>query len=146
MLANATRICDAKFGVLSQSEGDAFRVVAMHGTPQSYAEERHRNPMIRPAPATALGRTLATKQPVQIADVLNEPQYFDVLPGYTDTKLTKLAGARTMLSVPMLKENELVGAIVIYRPEVRPFAGQADRTGQELRCAGGYRHREHPAT
>src|SRR5262245_38222618 len=121
MLANATRICEAKFGVLFQSEGDAVRVVAMHDAPQPYVEERRRNPTIKPAPVTPLGRALATKQPVQIADVLNEPQYFNVPSGYTSPALTKFAGARTILAVPMLKENDLAGAIVIYRQEVRPF-------------------------
>jgi two-component system, NtrC family, sensor kinase len=121
MLANATRICEAKFGVLFQSEGDGLRAVAMHDAPQPYVEERRRNPIIRPAPTTALGRALATKQPVQMADVLNEPQYFNVPSGYTSAQLTKLAGARTILAVPMLKENNLVGAIVIFRQEVRPF-------------------------
>jgi len=120
MLANATRICEAKFGVLFQSEGDAVRAVAMHDAPQPYVEERRRNPTIKPPPETPLGRALATKQPVQIADVLNEPQYFNVPSGYTSPALIKLAGARTILAVPMLKENELAGAIVIYRQEVRP--------------------------
>ena len=121
MLEKATHICEAKFGVLFQSEGDGLRAVAMHDAPQPYVEERRRNPIIRPAPTTALGRALATKQPVHMADVLNEPQYFNVPPGYTSAQLTKLAGARTVLAVPMLKENNLVGAIVIYRQEVRPF-------------------------
>jgi GAF domain-containing protein len=121
MLENATRICEAKFGVLFQTEGDGLRVVAMHDAPQPYVEERRRNPIIRPAPTTALGRALVTKHPVQITDVLNEPQYFNVPSGYTSAQLTKLAGARTVLAVPMLKENNLVGAIVIYRQEVRPF-------------------------
>ena len=122
MLENATRICEAKFGVLYQSEGDGLRAVAMHDAPQPYVEERRRNPIIRPAPATALGRALAAKQPVQIADVLNEPHYFDVPSGYSAVLLIKLSGARTVLAVPMLKENELIGAIVIYRTEVRPFS------------------------
>src|SRR5262245_28255419 len=121
MLENARRICEAKFGVLFRCEGDALRAVAMHGAPQPYVEERRRNPIIRPAPTTALGRALATKQPVQIADVLNEPHYFDVPSGYSAVLLIKLSGARTVLAVPMLKENELIGAIVIYRTEVRPF-------------------------
>jgi hypothetical protein len=59
MLENATRICEAKFGVLYQSEGDGLRAVAMHDAPQPYVEERRRDP------ATALGRALAAKQPVQ---------------------------------------------------------------------------------
>ena len=121
MLENATRICEAKFGVLFRSEGDAVRCVAMYGAPEPFAEERRRKPVIRPAPSTTLGRALATKQPVQISDILNEPQYFDVPSGYTGPQIAKLAGARTVLAVPMLKDNELVGAILIYRQEVRPF-------------------------
>jgi len=121
MLQNARRICEAEFGVLHRCEGDALRAVAMHGAPQAYVAERRRNPIIRPPPTTALGRALATKQPVQIADVLNEPHYFDAPSGYSAVLLAKLSGARTVLAVPMLKENELIGAIVIYRTEVRPF-------------------------
>ena len=122
MLENARRICEAEFGVLNRCEGDALRVVAMHGAPQAFVEKRRRNPLIRPPPQTTLGRVMATKQPVQIADILNEPHYFDVPSGYSAVLLTKLSGARTVLAVPMLKENELIGAIVIYRTEVRPFS------------------------
>jgi GAF domain-containing protein len=121
MLANATRLCEAKFGVLYRSEGDAFRAVALHGAPLAYVEERRRNPIIRPTPETALGRTVATKRAVQIADALEEPNYFDAPSGYTGAQLAKLAGARTILAVPMIKEKELVGVISIYRQEVRPF-------------------------
>jgi GAF domain-containing protein len=126
MLENATRLCEAKFGVLFRSEGDGLRAVALHGAPLAYAEERRRNPIIRPilTPQTTLGRAVATKQTVQIADVLEEPNYFDAPPGYTGTQLAKLAGARTILAVPMIKENELMGAIVIYRQEVRPFTNK----------------------
>jgi adenylate cyclase len=126
MLENATRLCEAKFGVLFRSEGDALRAVALYGAPLAYAEERRRNPIIRPVltPQTTLGRAVATKQSVQIADVLEEPNYFDAPPGYTGTQLAKLAGARTILAVPMVKENELIGAIVIYRQEVRPFTSK----------------------
>src|SRR5262249_25684843 len=66
MLENATRICGAKFGVLFRSEGVALRAVALHGAPPLYAEERRRNPVIRPRPETMLGRALATKQTTQI--------------------------------------------------------------------------------
>src|SRR5262249_55893566 len=93
MLANATRICGARFGVLFQSEGEGLRPVAMHEAPHPYVEEGRRNQIISPPPATVLGRALATKQPVQTADVLNEPQYFNVPSGYTSAQLTKLAGA-----------------------------------------------------
>jgi transcriptional regulator with GAF, ATPase, and Fis domain len=118
MLANAVRICEAKFGVLFRSEGDAVRCVAMHGVPKAFAEERCRVPVIRPAPTTTLARALATKRPVQNADVQDYP---DTPSGYTDGTLAKLAGARTLLAVPMLTDVELFGAIIIYRQEVRPF-------------------------
>ena len=117
MLANATRLCEAKFGILYRCEGDALRTVAMHDAPQPFVEVRRSNPMIRPNPDTTLGRAMATKQPVQIADILEELDPLDA----RAAQLPKLAGARTVLAVPMLKENELVGAFVIYRTEVRLF-------------------------
>src|SRR5262249_31596048 len=121
MLANATRLCEAKFGVLYRSEGDALRAIALHGAPLAYAEERRRNPIVRPHPESTLGRAVATKRTVQIADVLKVPRYFDPPSGYTNPQLHKLAGARTVLAVPMCKDNDLVGIITIYRQEVRPF-------------------------
>jgi GAF domain-containing protein len=124
MLENAVRICEAKFGVLFQSEGEALRAVALHGAPALYAEERRRNPVIRPSARTALGRAMATKQPVQIADIQDEPHYSDAPSGFTGSQIAKLAGARTVLCVPMLKEPELAGAIIIYRQEVRPFTDE----------------------
>jgi GAF domain-containing protein len=121
ILGNATRICGAKFGSMYLNEGGAVRIVAMHNAPSSFAEERRRNPLIRPASDTTLGRALATKQTVQIADVRDEPAYANAPSGLTGARLAQLAGARTVIAVPMLKENELVGAIIIYRQEVRPF-------------------------
>ena len=121
ILASATRICQAKFGTLYRSEGDALRCVAMHDAPQAFADERRRNPVIRPAPATTLGRALATRKPIQIADVRSEVQHADVPSGYTGAEIAKFAGARTVLAVPILKDDELIGAIVIYRQEVQPF-------------------------
>ena len=121
ILGNATRLCEAKFGVLSLAEGDTLRVVALHGAPPAYAEERRRQPLIRPDPKTLLGRAMRTKQAVQIADIRDEPDGSD--PGVISTgaRFAKLAGARTSFAVPMVKEKELVGAILIYRQEVRPF-------------------------
>ena len=118
ILANAVRICEAKFGTLYRTEGDSVRCVAMHGVPKAFAEERRRVPVIRPAPMTALARALATKRPVQIADVRDYP---DPPSGYTIGTLPKLAGARTLLAVPLLTDVELVGAIIIFRQEVRQF-------------------------
>jgi GAF domain-containing protein len=118
MLANAVRICEAKFGVLWLSEGDGFRAVALHGAPPAYAEARRREPWIKPNPGTSLTRTAVTKQTVQIADIRKEPAYVNDPSRFA---VLELAGARTMLNVPMLKENELIGCINIYRQEVRPF-------------------------
>src|SRR5215472_6266898 len=121
MLANATRLSEAKFGVLYRTEGDAFRTVALYSAPLAYAEERRRNPIVRPHPESTLGCAIATKRAVQIDDVLKLPNYFDAPLGYTVPQLPKLAGARTVLAVPMCKDDELVGIIAIYRQEVRPF-------------------------
>ena len=113
ILENATRICEAGFGTLSIAEGDAFRAVAMHNAPPEYAEARRRQPVVHYGPETGLGRCAATKKVVQIADLSAEPQ--------ATVFLVKFADARTYLAVPMLKENELVGIIGIYRQEVRLF-------------------------
>ena len=69
MLANASRICEAKFGTLWLREGDAFRAVALHNAPPAYAEVRRRELRLRPPPDTALGRATSTKQVVQIDDI-----------------------------------------------------------------------------
>jgi signal transduction histidine kinase len=121
ILENATQICEAKFGTMYLCEGDALRMVALHGAPPSYAEERRRNPVIRPRRDAALGRALATREAVQIADVRDEAAYGDPAPGATGAQLASLAGARTVVIVPMLREDALAGAIIIYRQEVRPF-------------------------
>src|SRR5262249_6833765 len=119
ILANATRLCEAKFGNLYLCEGEAFRAVALHGVPLAYAEERRREPVIHPGPKTAFGRVARTRQVVHIADITEEQAYSE---GYRPfIAVAELGGCRTLLAVPMLKENELVGAIAIYRQEVRPF-------------------------
>ena len=118
MLENATRICEAKMGVLFLSEGDAFRTVALHGAPPAYAEARRREPVFRPGPGTTSAISASTRQPAQIADIRAEPAYTNDPERFA---ILDLAEARTMLNVPMLKEGELVGQIAIYRQEVRPF-------------------------
>jgi signal transduction histidine kinase len=121
MLENATRICEAKFGILFLSTGDGFHTAAMHNAPPALVEARRREPLFRPPPTSALGQMAANKRPTQIADMLAEQGYFDPKPGYSQPQIGRLADARTVVAVPMLKDNELVGAIVIYRQEVRPF-------------------------
>ena len=120
MLANATRICGAKFGTLYIREGDGLRVVAIHGAPPAYVEERLRNPVIHPGPDTHLGRALAARRVAQTADIREEANQ-RAPSGTTAAQLAALAGARTAVAVPMLKEDKLIGAILIFRQEVRPF-------------------------
>jgi GAF domain-containing protein len=114
LLSNATRICQASLGNLVLYEDGGFRNVALHGAPTAYKELRAREPVVRPNPAHGLGRLASTKQVVHVTDIMLEP--LEARGG-----LALLAGARTLLNVPMLKEQILVGAIGIYRQEVRPF-------------------------
>ena len=130
MLENATRICEAKFGTLLLCDGDALRAVALHGGREAYAEERRRNPVFRPAPNVPVMRAIRTKQVQHVADLRTEQAYID-----RDTAVVTMveaAGARTFLAVPMLKDDEAVGAIIIYRQEVRPFTDKQIELVQNL--------------
>src|SRR5262249_3623579 len=119
VLENATRICEAKFGVLWRTEGQGYRAVAMHGVPPAYSSERERQPVIYPGPEIPLGRVAQSKQVLQIADIRKDESY---IKGFRPiVNLADNAGARTLLMVPMLKEGELIGAFAIYRQEVRTF-------------------------
>src|SRR5262245_60523921 len=119
MLANATRLCGANFGNLYLYEEGGFRTVASHNVPLAYAEARRRG-LIRPVPGGVLCEVIRTKQTVHFADLAATQGYAERHPLVVDA--VELGGARTVVAVPMLKENELVGAISIYRQEVRPFA------------------------
>jgi GAF domain-containing protein len=119
MLENATRICEAKFGNLLLYEGDAFRRVALYNAPREWNELTQRNPTIHPGPKDPLVRLVATKQLQHITDLRAEQAYIEREPALVG--LAELAGARTLINVPMLKENRLIGTIAIYRQEVRPF-------------------------
>ena len=118
MLANATRICAAKIGILFRYEDGAYTAMATLGVTPAYAEYLNRG-AIRPGPTTGLGRVASSKQTAHIIDTQAEGAYADREPLRVAT--AELGGARTLLNVPMLKEGVLVGAIGIYRQEVRPF-------------------------
>jgi GAF domain-containing protein len=118
MLESATRICQANFGVMFRFEGGAVRAVEMLGVPPAFAEFWQRGPQ-RPGPKTAFARVMETRRTVHIADVQLEPAYVEGEPVFVAA--VNLGGFRTLLVVPMLKENELIGAFAIYRQEVRPF-------------------------
>ena len=120
MLENATRICEAKFGSLYLCEGDVFRAVALHNAPPAYAEDAAARSVPSRSGQRPSGVCSQPKQVVHIADI------------QADANLcrTRSSGRRSgrcwpasapVLAVPMLKEDELIGAIAIYRQEVRPF-------------------------
>jgi hypothetical protein len=116
ILTNATKLCQANFGALFLSEADAFRIVAQHNAPPAYDELRRREPLARGRP---LLRVAETKQLVHIADFR---EYVASNPADKDAAaFAKVSGSRTILIVPMLKDGEVVGEIVLYRQEVRTF-------------------------
>src|SRR5687767_11381236 len=119
MLANATRICQAKFVAMYFYANGEYRFAAHYNAPAAWAESRARQPVFQAHPHSALGRVALTNDVAQISDAKAAQAYRDGSPHAIAT--VELAGYRTLLAVPMLKENELVGSIVIYRQEVRPF-------------------------
>src|SRR6476620_2098303 len=106
MLANATRLCEANFGILYRFDGHVFHPVALQDAEPALGDYLRRQPP-RPDPRNALGRVLQTKQPVHITDITAEPAYAEREPARVAA--VELAKARTFLAVPMLKENELLG-------------------------------------
>ena len=118
MLEKAVRICGAKFGQMFLSEGDGYRAVAMHDVPRAFAEKRRQNPFLCPSAGSPLGRVTRTKQVAHVVDLMAD-QGYESDRGLRE--LVELGGARTTVAVPMLNDNELVGAISIYQKEVRPF-------------------------
>ena len=121
MLANAIRICDANFGALFRFEDGVAAAAAMLGVPPAFAEFWQRGPY-RPGSRTALGRVMQTLQTVHIADVTVDPAYLEGEPIFVAA--VELGGFRTILNVPILKEDELIGVFAIYRQEVRSFSSR----------------------
>jgi signal transduction histidine kinase len=119
ILASATDICEAQFGNLFLYEGEGFRLASILNLPAAFAETFSHNPLVFPPPTDPLGRLALSRQPIHVADVTQEPDYVAGFPPIV--QLVKLGGARTVLLVPMLKENRLVGAIAIFRQTVRRF-------------------------
>jgi GAF domain-containing protein len=119
MLEKAVQICDATFGNIFRWDGEAFHLMAAHMTPPPFAKTRELSP-IRPSPTTLFGRLVATKSVVHTADLAAEKQYVEERrPTYVEA--VELGGIRAFLVVPMLKSDELIGAIGLFRHEVRPF-------------------------
>ena len=120
MLEKAVRICAATFGNLWLREGDWFRIGATYGAPTKLSDFLRHEPAYRSDPRLGMGRLVVTKQIYQIADLAAEPTYQDRL----RMAMIELAHARSVIGVPLLRDDEVIGCIVIYRQEVRPFNGK----------------------
>ena len=118
MLANAARLCEVKFGTLYLWDGDALRSVAAYNVPLAFAESRRRGPF-RPDPGGLLHEVLRNKRTGYLADIRATRAYAERDP--SAVAAVELGGVRALLAVPMLKDDELIGLISIYRQEVRPF-------------------------
>ena len=112
ILENATRICNANFGTLFRFDGKNFHPVAQFNTPKALLEGQARRGPFQPSPGTAIEHVMRTKQVSHSADKATDP-----VPGF----FAEIGGARSQVAVPMLKDDSLIGVIVIYRQEVRPF-------------------------
>jgi signal transduction histidine kinase/CheY-like chemotaxis protein len=119
ILANAVRLCEAKFGNLFLYERDGLRTVAAHNVPPAFAEARKRAQIIQPGDGNPLREVIRTKQMLHTADLTSTRAYAERDPAAVDA--VELGGIRTNIVVPMLKDNELIGVIGIFRQEVRPF-------------------------
>jgi GAF domain-containing protein len=115
VLENATRICDARFGTLVRFDGEFFHRVAGTGTPSALVEFQLQRGPFKPMNASTLAQMVATKATVNVTDGRENANEAESPP-------VKLGGARSLVAVPMLKDGQLIGAIVIYRQEVRPFS------------------------
>ena len=112
MLENATRICEAKFGILFRYEGSLFHPIASLDVPPAFGDFLKRQGSFAGKPGRLFGRLCQSKRVIHVVDRATEPE---------PSPSVRYAGARSCIAVPMLKENELVGAFFIYRNEVRPF-------------------------
>jgi len=119
ILENATRICQAKFGQLFLVDDGVYRAGAMHNLPPDYLAHRQAEPRLSMTGDSAMGRVARTKRAVQIVDIAVDRSYQK---DEQRRRFAALTGARTIVSVPMLKDDELVGAINVYRDEVRAFS------------------------
>jgi class 3 adenylate cyclase/putative methionine-R-sulfoxide reductase with GAF domain len=119
ILENATRICEANFGTMNLYRDGEFPLAATHNVPETFIQFRRVNPIIKPGPRHPLARVAASKRALQIEDLRTEVLYLEKDPSFI--AMVDLAGARTLVIVPMLKEHDLLGVITIFRQDVRPF-------------------------
>jgi GAF domain-containing protein len=118
MLENATRVCGAEFGSLNLVEDDTMRRAALYNAPPAFAATGT-NTVFRIHPQNSIAAVIRNKRVVQVEDVRNGAPYLARDPAAV--QLVELGGARTIVAVPMLREDEVIGVITVYRQEVRPF-------------------------
>ena len=139
MLAKAVELCDASFGAMWLVDGEGYRTAALHGDlPEPYVEQWRSGTLHRPKADVPMVRAIRSRKPVHVTDMLKDHAYLegDPLP----VSVVEIAGIRTLLTVPMLKESEAVGVITIYRQGGARLLRQADRTCEQFRRPGGHRH------
>jgi class 3 adenylate cyclase/putative methionine-R-sulfoxide reductase with GAF domain len=120
MLANAVRISGAKFGIIHNWDGEYLRLLATYNLPPALEQARKGAPEFKPGPKTGIRRMVATKGVVHIPDLRVDDGYREQ-PSPQIVAAVEQGGVRTMLVVPMLKENDVVGTFTVYRQEVRDF-------------------------
>jgi hypothetical protein len=136
MLENAVSICGATFGNIYRRDGEVFRIVASHKAPPAFVEA------LKWYPHISGKRMVATKWPVHVADAMTLPLYTEGRDPEAVAAI-ELGGVRTFVAVPMLKDNDVIGAFIAEPLRSAAFHRQADRLGSELRCPSRYRYREH---
>jgi two-component system, NtrC family, sensor kinase len=126
MLANATRLCEASYGTLWLREGnDQMRAAALYGRlPEAFLKTWGVGTVFRPKPSVPSARAMSSRKAVQLVDLKEDRSYVDGDP--LARAAVDLAGIRSIISVPMVKDNVAIGAMTIYRREVSPFHGEAD--------------------
>src|SRR3984957_13415461 len=121
MLEKAIRVCEAAFGNIYRWDGEAFHLLATKNTPQALAEyRRSASPVVRPAPNTLFGRLAAARKLIHIPDLVAD-QLYGEKKSQAVVAAVELGGVRTILVVPMLKEDELIGCVFLFRQETNPF-------------------------
>jgi GAF domain-containing protein len=123
MLAKGVSLCDANFGAMWLVEGDGYRTAALYGDlPEAYLEQWRSGTLHRPTTAVPMMRAIRSRKPVHVPDMRKEKAYLEGDP--LAVSAADVAGIRTLITVPMLKEGDAVGVITIYRKEVRPFSNK----------------------